>query len=260
MEEKGAKRGSSRFLAGLPSVLHDEGADHPCEAHNLSRTGVLLVGTLPTPKVGASVHVTLRTAAGDLELAATGRVTRVIGDPQGEESQVAVEFLLDGASKETLELLIARVVEGGSPAVLEALPRNATAQQIRNALEKVPLPHRVALAARGMTHERELVLHDPSPQVIEALVRNPHLLQTEVRAILRLPTLSPQTLEVLSRDPRWHGSEELKVLIASHHAAPFSVADRLASAMSKDAVRKLLQHSGLNPAVREKLVRKFKLT
>ena len=48
--------------------------------------------------------------------------------------------------------------------------------------------------------------HDPHLQVIDGLARNPQLLPNEVRAMLRMPSLLPITLETLARDPRWRSN------------------------------------------------------
>ena len=256
MEEKKQTRSAFRFLASLPADLHHGGSDYPCAAYDLSRTGVLLVGALPAPSE-PEARLTVRSSAGDLELAVTGRVIRVVGDPQGQETQIGVEFPeITGPDRRVLESLVARVVEGIVPAALEALPAHPSPLEIKQALEKITLPHRIALALRGIPRDRELLIHDPSPQVIDALARNPGLRPPELRTILGLPYLLPQTLQTLANDSRWRQQEQLRILMAGHRNTPFDVAERIASTMSPDAVRKVVRQGGLNPALRAKLLHK----
>lgn len=247
-------RKSSRFPAGLPAVLHLAQRDHPCEAHDLSRSGVLLVGELPWPST-LEVELTLRTAAADLELRLGGSVQRLGSNPETAATNIAVEFApLDELRRGVLDALVARVVEGVAPAALSALEPGASEQEIRDALAKVSLAHRIALAARA-THprEREILLHDTNPQVLESLARNPNLLPREVRALLRLHTLVPTTLDLLGRDPRWAGDDELKVTIAAHPRTPPATAERVLATLGPDGVRRALQRPGLSPALRAKL-------
>lgn len=257
VENQPPRRGASRFLAGLPAVLHLERKDFRCVAHNLSRTGVLLCGAFPSPPSGA-VKFTLHSAAGDIDLRLGGQVQRIFpGDVDGEHD-IGVAFeVLDEPARERLEALISRVVEGTVPAVLEALSATPTDQAVREALAKVPLAHRIALGARAMPRERGFLMLDTSPQVFEAVARNPGLLAHEARTLLRLHTLLPSTLEILSREAKWQSDEELKILIATHPRAPFHVADRLVSGLGIEGMRKAIQRPGLNPGVRTKISQKL---
>jgi hypothetical protein len=163
---------------------------------------------------------------------------------------------LSDAQRETLESLVARVVEGVSPAAIEALPHDASVRQIREALERIPAAHRAAIASRGAAREREIMIQDPDPQVLDALARNPNLTPPELRTLLRSRQLLPRTLQHLCRDGRWTGTEEFKINIACHPNVPFSVAERLIESLGADAKRRALVQPGLNPALRMKLGQK----
>ena len=73
----GVSRGF-RFQAGLPAVLRCGEEEYGCTAHDLSRTGVLLVGEVPLP-AQTEVVITLRSQAGDLAQKFPGRVARPLG-------------------------------------------------------------------------------------------------------------------------------------------------------------------------------------
>jgi hypothetical protein len=246
---------ASRFLAGLPASLSIPGRDLPCRAHDLSRTGVLLVGDLPVPPA-SEISLTIRSPGGDLQLTTAGRVIRCDEDPDDGKTIIGVEFLgVHPDDRSTLEALIARVVEGVAPAALEDLSENATPQQVRAALEQVPLPHRMALATRGRPKERDILIRDPNPAVIDGLARNPSLLPQEVLAILRMPGLLPHTLETIGRDPRWSANAQVLERVAAHRNTPLSTADRILSRLPPSSQRKVLQASDLKPALRNKLLR-----
>jgi len=246
-----------RFHAGLPASVEVGGRRVECRADNLSRAGMLLAGDFPPP--GADeLQVTIRSSSGDLRLTATCRLVRCRIDAPGGETLIGVEFgPLGPDEQQTLDSLVARVIECVAPNALNDLPERATPQQIRSALEGVSLPHRIQLAMRGLPREREMLLHDPHLQVIDALARNPNLLLHEVMTILRMVNVLPHTLDVIARDSRWSANRQVRVLAATHRNTPFATANRIIEQMAPDALQRLLQASGLQPALREKALRRL---
>jgi hypothetical protein len=246
-----------RFQAGLPAVLYDQGREHSCTAHDLSRTGVLLVGELPKPSA-SKVEFAIRTPAGDLEQRFTGRVARFERGEGAEETRIGLALLpLDPGRQQSLEIFLARVMEGMAPAPIEAIGPGATPAEIRKALESVPLAHRIALAARAGQRAREHLRHDPHPQVLESLVRNPRLLPAEARALADVPCLLSSTLEILASDRRWSKDDKLKILIATHPHVPIPLAERLAGALDGRALRKMLARPSINADLREEIVKRL---
>ena len=248
---------ASRFLAGLPASIQLDGLEHPCRAHDLSRNGVLLVGDLPMPGM-QEVRVTVSSGRGDLQLTTRARVVRSEKNPDGPGNRIGLQFLeIEEEDRTTLESLVSRVVEGMTPAALEALPENASRQEVRNALDSVPLAHRITLAKRGLPKHREHLVQDPHLQVIDALARNPNLLLHEIVTLLRMPSLLPHTLATISKDPRWRDHEQVNILIATHRNTPMPVAEEVVSRLRRPALQKVIQAPGLHAAVRAKLLRRL---
>lgn len=251
-------RRGHRFSAGLRGLLRLPGGDCACEAHDLSRSGVLLSGDIPALAPDERVDLTLKAPAGTLELRTSVRVVRHKTDSGNVEGGVAVEFVgLDDAQRETLEALIARVIEGFAPAPLEALRPGAPASHVRRALEAIPLAHRVALAGRAGPRDREFLRQDQNAAVIEALVRNPSLLPAEARAIASSPHALPSTLEAVLSDPRWNRDEEIRGQVALHPRAPIALAEKALSELKPPILRRLLRAESLNPTIREKIARQL---
>jgi hypothetical protein len=247
------KRQAARFGAGLPAILRGRGAEHPCEAIDLSRSGALLVGALPESPESRPL-VTIRTSEERLRLDCRVRVVRTARDTDGQVV-IGVRFVdLDDEQVKTLELLIARVVEGSAPAPLRSLPAGAGPEEVRRALEKVSLPHRIALAGRASARERAYLMQDPHPQVLEALARNPTLNLHEAKALLRMHQLLPTTLDSMADDPRWGTDEELKILLATHPRTTVQIAEKVISRLSESGVNRVLQRSGLPLEVKAKLL------
>ena len=173
-------RGANRYQSNLGGTIEADNRESECAVSNLSRSGALVAGRFPPPD-SSEVWLTVRSPIGDLKLSLASKITRTSIDPDSGVCSLGVEFLkIHDEDRTTLEALIARVVEGVSMAGLENLPDNATPLQIRKALEKIPLPHRIQVASRGTPKEREIMMHDTNLQVVDALARNPSLLVHEV--------------------------------------------------------------------------------
>ena len=193
-----------KYAAALPAVLHVDGRDLACQARDLGRDGVLLVGDLPEPE-RPELGLTLRSAGGDVTVYAQGRLTFFKREAEGAQAHLGVQFVeLAEAQREALELLLARVVEGMAPAALDDLPRGASVAQVRERLSRIPVAHRVALARRAQSRERQFLRHDPDPHVLESLVRNPNIVLPEIIQIARMPLL-----EKAGMNSHWAGLYEV---------------------------------------------------
>jgi hypothetical protein len=247
----------NRFLAGLPAVLVERGVEYHGLAHNLSREGALIRGAFPWPAEGA-VEVRIQSAGGDLRVHLWGRVVRVGEAAGGEQTEVALEFLrLDDRTRDELDSLVARVVEGNVPASLAALPAGAPPAEIREALEIVPVPHRIALAARAALPEREFLQHDPNPDVLHALARNPTLFVREARALAINPAARPPTLDHLASSRRWRTDEETRHRLLANPRLPARTAEALLSAMDEAEARRLAARPGIPSTLRSTLARRL---
>jgi hypothetical protein len=246
-----------RFKASLPARLIHEGRELHCTAYDLSRNGVLLTGRLPSPE-SPDVEAIISSAAGDLELRVTAMLVHVQRSEKDGLTKLGLQFQeLTAKQTKTVEAMVCRVMEGMAPAALAALSKKASAGEIRQALNDIPLPHRIMFARRGQLKERAIIRHDSSPEVLEALARNPNILLPEILALARVRHLAPATVTLISEDPRWAGNEELKLLLATHPRVTFQTADRIASSLGELALQRLLRRSGLQPGVRKKLMAKL---
>ena len=243
-----------RFKAGIPAVVYYRSREYVCMAHDLSRTGVLLLGGIPWPS-GETVQFRLDTPSGDLHLELSGRVVRVSEDKSGHGTALALEFsTLAEDEKQNLETILHRVIEGHSPTLLSEIDPDSPAREIQTGLGAIPLPHRIGLASRAIsTRERELLRNDIHPQVLEALARNPNLLESELHALLKNIHILPRTLEQIATDTRWNDKQDVLVEIIAHIRAPLPLADRLLQKLSQPALRKLIRKPGLNSTILSKL-------
>jgi hypothetical protein len=246
-----------RFQAGLPASVTIAGTTRPCEAGSLNRTGVLLTGRMPAPEE-PEVELKLATARGDVELSVRARVLQVFPGPADGETRLAVEFVgLDAAAHETLESLINRVTENVAPAPLAQLPRVAPPKVIRAALEKIPVAHRINLAARAQVKERRFLREDTNLQVIEGLARNPNVSIQEIKEIARRHNILPSTVELIAEDRRWYHDEELKTILATHPRATLAVAEEVVGRMKERTAKLVVRKPGLPQPIKERLLARF---
>ena len=252
--EPSQKRHGYRFLAGLKATLKLGTTEIPCLAVDLHRSGVMLEGTCSAVENAIAV-VVLESASEDLRFEGRGHITHLSLDEETGHMRLGIHFeSLSSGQTETLEFLVARVIEGMNPAPLAHLSRNASIEEIRDALDKIPTANKITVAQRALPLERGFLLHDDNSLVIEALCRNPQLTMPDIVRVLRIPTLLPTTLELLSRNSRWTSNEEIAITIATHPRVTFPVADRLVKTLSLLGIRKVIRRPGLHPAIKDKLV------
>jgi len=245
-----------RFRIGIPAEIQLGGGAVACEARNLSRSGVLLVGEFPSIEADV-LEVVLKAPTGSLTVGLCGRVIRVAPDAGGDGLSVALEFIdMDSARRETLDMILARMIEAPTASAFDDLKPGATPQEIKKVLEAIPLPQRIALSSRATVKEREYLRSDTHPAVLEALVRNPGLTVAEARVIAGSTYLISGTLDALSNDPRFRDDEDLRIAIASHPRVSMVTAERVTADFKAPQLKKILAKPGLNQLLREKLVRR----
>jgi hypothetical protein len=246
-----------RFRIGIPAELVRGPEIVACDAQNLSRSGTLLVGSFEAAQ-GESLEISLKSPTGSLTVDVTGRVTRITPNSDGDGIMAGIEFVeMDDTRREALETLLARMLEAPSGSPLDSLKPGCPPQDIRKALEAIPLPQRIALAARATPKERDYLRQDTNPAVLEALGRNPGLAVAEARLLATSSYLLASTLEALSQDGRFKDDEDVRFAIATHQRVSLSTAERMTADLKVPQVRKLLAKPGLNQILREKLVRKL---
>ena len=242
----------------MVAEIRDGEQSFACDAQNLSRSGVLLSGPVPTPS-SDTVAVTLKAPMGSLEVHLAARVIRVEADPSSGDLQIALQFVdSDDAQKQALEDLLARLMQQGqNSGPFDGLTPGTPAHEVKKALEAIPLAQRISLAARASLKEREYLRLDTNTAVLESLVRNPNLIVAEARAIAVSPHLTPGTIDILAHDSRFKGDEELRMVLATHPRVPVATAEALTADFKSPQIRKLLAKPGVSQALRDKLFRKL---
>ncbi len=243
-----------RFKAGIPAVVHYRGRDYPCTANDLSRTGVMLVGGIPWP-ADETVSFRLEAPSGDLQAELSGRVARVSEHEDNSSTALALEF--DSITQEErlrLESILQRLIERNPPGPLSHINPGSPAREIRNALGLIPVPLRTTIAIRSLSSsEREILLHEVHPLVLDSLARNPHLRESELLALLDNIHLMSRTLEQIAASQRWKDKPDVLLEIICHVRTPLPLAEQMVQLLPLPALRLLNRRPNLHTVIRNKL-------
>jgi hypothetical protein len=204
------------------------------------------------------LDINLKSTVGDYSVNVRGRVARI--DPGDEPGHLRIGFAFDELDDETrdgIEVLVSRLLESPTSDPFDGLRPDSSALEIRKALEAIPVPRRIALAIRAGPREREYLIHDLHPPVLESLARNPALTAADVSGLLASQFLGSSVLDTLAADHRWARHEEIRMAIASHPRVSLATGERIVSELPSAALRKLLKRPGVNAQLREKVVRKL---
>lgn len=108
---------------------------------------------------------------------------------------------------------------------------------------------KMRMASRASFVERQVLLRDGSPQILQALINNPRIETKEVLEIARSPYANGGILEQIAKKRKWMSHPEMPALIARNPKTPPPMALRLLDSLSTPE----LQQMGKSSAIRETL-------
>jgi hypothetical protein len=112
------------------------------------------------------------------------------------------------------------------------------------------LGERKSLARRPDRAAFDRLLHDPHPDVIHNLLRNPRLTEDDV---IRLASMRPARADVLAelaRHPRWSARPRVRLSIVLNPACPPEIAIPMVGLLVRHELRLVIEVTEGNPAVR----------
>ncbi|HET7318907.1 MAG TPA: hypothetical protein VFK23_07230, partial [Nitrospirota bacterium] len=80
-----------------------------------------------------------------------------------------------------------------------------------------------ARAASASGEELAALLHDPSPEVIKAILSNSNLSDDDVLVIVNRKNVPAHLLDMIARDERWKDSYPVRLALAKNPKTPLSV-------------------------------------
>ena len=133
----------------------------------------------------------------------------------------------------------------------------AAQQAILKRLPETELGTKVALARRGSAAVLEALLAEGESRLVEAVLANPELLESNLLAFLRSEGATAETISAVARHPRWGVRPKLRLAVLGNRKTPPVWFTLFLPALGSAEVSGLLGSKGLAPrqheAVRQEL-------
>jgi hypothetical protein len=119
-------------------------------------------------------------------------------------------------------------------------------------LPELAVGEKVSLARRAGPGVLAQLRHDPSPQVIAALLDNPRLTEGLLVPLLQSASTPPAILEAIAKDRRWGVRYPLRLALVRNPATPLQVSWRLLEALRKTDLRPVAMDPRIPEPVRRR--------
>lgn len=104
-------------------------------------------------------------------------------------------------------------------------------------IQKMTPPEKVRLALRANRTERQILLRETSPQVMMALLNNPHLESDDVLQIVKSPYAAGSILKRVASDRRWSSSLDVRTALVRNPQTPTPLAKNLLPGLPTSALQ-----------------------
>ena len=189
---------------------------------------------------GVQVEVLL-SGPGGFELRLGAQALHVFGEgPEG----LTTAFQVDGwSTAKTLELR-RKLGDAAAAEADEAEARGETmgASPIFR-IQKMTPPEKARLALRANRTERQILLRETSPQVMMALLNNPHVESDDVLQIVKSPYAPGSILKRVAGDRRWSTSPDIRKAVVRNPQTPSLLARNLLPGLPTSALQALARSS-----------------
>lgn len=231
---KAARTGPNAF------ILEFESEDELREEHgaNLSQGGLRLP-VADRPALFSPADVTLR--------GPSGREARVKGTVVAPLSD-GVALAFEGDADALLATLL------GAPAG-PGLPGKDVSDWDR--LRGMPRTEKLLHAPRAERNDRLVLVQDPDPQVLYALLKNPRLTVDEVVRVAKSAYLSYQTAELILKTAQWAASAEVRTALVHNPKTPTTFALRILPTLPEVEVRAIARGAATSMALKQAALRRL---
>jgi hypothetical protein len=106
-------------------------------------------------------------------------------------------------------------------------------------IQKMTPPEKARLALRAGRTERQILLRETSPQVMMALLNNPHIESDDVLQMIKSPYASGGILKRVASDRRWSASLDVRIALVRNPQTPSVLARGLLPGLPTSALQGL---------------------
>lgn len=182
----------------------------------------------------------LLAAPGGFELRLEAEALHVFGEgPDGFNTA----FQLRGWTAAKRAELRRKLAEAAGTATAEEARGESLGSSPVFRIQKMTPPEKARLALRANRTERQLLLRETSPQVMMALLNNPHLETDDVLQMVKSPYAAGSILKRVASDRRWSASPELRLALVRNPQTPSALAKRLLPGLPLSALQGLARSS-----------------
>jgi hypothetical protein len=128
--------------------------------------------------------------------------------------------------------------------------RVAAEQHLVERLAKLELGEKISLARSAPPRVVAVLIGEAQPRVVDALLHNPRLRETEVLNLAGNASVSPETLRVIAFNERWSTRYPVKLALVKNPRTPVHTALKLLLSLPRRTVAKLMDSSELPRVVR----------
>ncbi len=115
--------------------------------------------------------------------------------------------------------------------------RRAAELHLTARLPRLAVGEKMSLARRASPGVLAQLRHDPSPQVIAALLDNPRLTEGMLVPVVHAAAASPAILELIAGDRRWGVRYPVRLALVKNPATPLQTAWRLLESLRRSDLR-----------------------
>lgn len=230
------------------------GFESPSEAEEFAASVARDLGFMVSLPHRLALHHAVRvsivtgTSSGEVE----ARVAQVFERGDGD---LAVAFLVEDPGA------VARLLSAGDIGSMES--EESTGGEMRGTspihrIQQMNPKQRSLLALKAGRTERQILLRDNTPQVLQNLLNNPHIDGEEVLQIARSSYAVAPILQRIAADARWNTNQEILTAVVRHPRTPSLVALRLLPALRTGDLRTMARMStGLKETLRKGALREY---
>lgn len=129
--------------------------------------------------------------------------------------------------------------------------------QLHLIFEKLPVAEQRKLAIKGNYSARQIILRKASVPVLRYLLQNPQITESEIASIAALQIISPEILELISRNKDWTKIPAIRFNLIKNINTPVPIACRFVPFLHDREMRQLLKMQMLNQGVAAAIRRKL---
>jgi len=124
-------------------------------------------------------------------------------------------------------------------------------------IQKMNVSEKIHLASRASRSERQILQRDSSPQVLMALLANPHMEDKDLLEIVKSHHAASGVLQRIAKDPRWTANYEVRLALVKNPKTPTVLAQKLLPSLNRKDLGTLAKGTTVREAIKGAALRLY---